>query len=85
MIAFWNRREVFMGFDIGDLAQVRDTLAAAGIRYTYRSTGHNLSTAFRGHIGSYGENPMQANVYYVYVHKDDFDKAQSVLHPFRRD
>ena len=79
MITFWNRREVFVGFDIGQLARVRDTLSAAGIRYIYRSVGHNLSGVRRGRTGSFGENPMLSNMYYVYVHKDDLASAQAEL------
>ena len=79
MITFWNRSEVFVGFDSGQLARVRDTLSAAGIRYIYRSVGHNLSGARRGRTGSFGENPMLSNMYYVYVHKDDLASAQAEL------
>ena len=84
MIAFWNRKEVFAGFDLGHLARVRDTLAAAGIRYFYKAVWHGGGRA-RNLIGSYGENPSFSSMYYVYVHKDDFDLAQHELNKPRRD
>ena len=77
MITFWNRKEVFVGYDIGQLARVRDTLSAARIRYIYRSAGHSVSAG--GH-GYYSANPLMSSMYYVYVHKDDFDRAQYELH-----
>ena len=82
MITFWNRKEVFAGYDIGHLARVRDTLSAAGMRYIYRSVGHGVS--HRNVIGNSGQNPMLSSMYYVYVHKDDFDRAQYELHKPRR-
>ena len=82
MIAFWNRKEVFAGFDIGELSRVRDTLSAAGIRYICRTVGHSVS--HRNFIGSYGQNPLLSSMYYVYVHKDDLDRAQFELHKPRR-
>ena len=65
MIMFWNRKEVFAGYDIGLLARVRDTLSAAGIRYIYRSVGHSVS--HQNMIGTYGQNPMLSSMYYVYA------------------
>lgn len=82
MIMFWNRKEVFAGFDLGHLARVRDTLSAAGIRYVYRTVGHSVS--HRNVIGTYGQNPMLSSMYYVYVHKEDFDRAQHELNKPRR-
>lgn len=80
MITFWNRKEVFAGFDIGGLARVRDTLLAAGIRYILRSVNHSASGA-RGYRSG---NPLLSSMYYVYVHRDDLDRAQCELHKPRR-
>ncbi len=75
MIPFWHRREVFMGFDIDQLSRVRDALSAAGIPYLQRSGGHTL----RSRMGSFGENSAFAALNYVYVHKDDLDRAREAL------
>ena len=82
MITLWNRKEVFAGFDIGQLARVRDTLSAAGIRYIIRSVDHAAS--HRSVISSSRGNPMLSSMYYVYVHKNDLDQAQYELHKLRK-
>ncbi len=82
MIMLWNRKEVFAGFDIGQLARVRDTLSAAGIRYIIRSVDHVAS--HRSVISSNRGNPLLSSMYYVYVHKTDLDRAQHELHKPRR-
>lgn len=79
MIAFWNRREVFMGFDLGQLARVRNVLSAAGVDYVYRSVGRNMMGARRARVGSLGEGMTFSAMYYVYVHKDDVDRARAEL------
>jgi hypothetical protein len=75
MIPFWNRREVFMGFDIDQLTHVREALTAAGIPYIQRSSGHTV----RSRMGSFGENSTFAALYYIYVHKDNLDQAHTAL------
>ena len=82
MIMPWNRKEVFAGFDIGQLACVREILSASGIRYIIRSADHGAS--HRSVISSGGGNPMLSSMYYVYVHKKDLDRAQYELHKPRR-
>ncbi len=76
MIMLWNRKEVYNGFDIGQLARVRDTLSAANIRYIYK-------TVWQGGLRGGFSNLALSTIYYVYVHKRDFDRAQYELHKRR--
>jgi len=75
MIPFWKRSEVFMGFDIDKLADVRDALTNANIPYIQRASGHKT----RSFIGSAGENLTFSSLYYIYVHKDDLGRAHAAL------
>ena len=75
MIPFWKRREVYMGFDIDQLAGVRKTLTDAEIPFIQRSGNHTA----RSRLGAFGESSTYAALYYIYVHKDDLDRAHTAL------
>lgn len=73
MIAFWNRREVYMGYSMTDFAETRSTLTVNQIKYTYRVITPNSDG--RGTRGSFGERAEFSHMYYVYVHKKDYEWA----------
>jgi hypothetical protein len=79
MITFWNRREVFMGFELDQLSNVLNALTAADIPFIRRSSRHTS----RSFLGALGENASFSGLQYVYVHKDDFERAQQALHAAR--
>ena len=85
-MVFWKRREIYMGASLEEYAEVRRKLAAAGLRYDIKSVNRFGSSA--GRILPMGRATMDAmtqnseymNIYYVYVHKDDYDRAMEVIH-----
>ncbi len=76
MITFWNRREVFMGFDAQQLAHTIKTLTDAGIPFIQRASNQTI----RSRMGSFGESSSFAVLTYIYVHKEDLKRAQTALH-----
>lgn len=52
MIAVWNRRSVYIGFDMQKCAQVRECLAQNHIDYTYKVKNQAGSWAGREALGS---------------------------------
>ncbi|MDP4090823.1 MAG: hypothetical protein Q8930_16355 [Bacillota bacterium] len=77
MIMFWNQREVFAGFSMEKLSEVRGVLGANNIAYKYKVV--NLGSSNRSRTGTLGMNMDYANEYYVYVHKKDYTRALSAL------
>lgn len=75
MILPWNRKEVYMGFDMQKFNQVLDALNAAHIRYTYRALSHSM---FRSR-SSPGVSANYSLMYYVYVRREDFDQACYII------
>ena len=75
MISIWNRREVYMGFDVDQLSHARKTLTDAGIPFIQRAGNQTL----RSRMGSFGENSSFTALSYIYVHKDDLDRAHAAL------
>ena len=82
MIMFWNRREVFMGYSLEKFYEARQKLEAQNIKYTYRLSGSDSTFFFesrRAHVGSLGENPALSTMYYLYVHKKNYELACMAL------
>ena len=81
MITFWNRYEVYMGFDMGKFNAVLDILADGKIRYKYRVRNNSPT-----HIGAAGMSQNQGgmSMYYVYVHKKDAEVADMLIHKHLR-
>lgn len=78
MIMIWNQREVFMGYSLQKFNEVREILAANRIKSKYRVV-YNKSSSRRGRTGTFGENMEYSNLYYIYVHKKDYENACAVL------
>ena len=77
MIMPWNRKEVFLGFLLKDFYKALNILKVNQIKYVYRII--NLNNGNRGLFGNAGENPDFACEYYVYVNKQDYEKADFLL------
>ena len=78
MISLWNRKEVYNGYSIKAVNKVKEILISNGIKYTTRVVNRNNSNFFgpsRNRTSTFGEKAELANIYYLYVHKDDYDKA----------
>lgn len=86
MITFFNRKEVYNGFSMEQCSNIRDILSANKIKYDYRcvSNSNSPSIASRSALmGSFGENQNLAYMYYVYVHKKDYDQACYLINKIR--
>lgn len=83
MIMIWNRREVFVGNSLQTFNEVRYKLSSNKIKYDYKivdSTSPNFfGSSNRARTGTYGVNMDLTKTYYIYVHKNDYDKAQVSL------
>jgi hypothetical protein len=82
MIAFWNRKEVFVGFSLERFNEVRQALLVNRIEYEYRLVNHNSAYGFgsrRARTGTFGEKEEYSVTYYVYVHRKDYENACGVL------
>lgn len=86
MLWFFNRKEVYTGFSLSDFARVRDTLAANGIRYetkvvdmSGRGRGVRSALFATERYSSSTGYTSYSKQYYVYVHKNDCDRAVHLL------
>lgn len=83
MITFWNRKEVYVGYSMSRCSEIRSILAMHHIKYTYKTiNGHNSSAlpgVGRKTIRSIGVPNEFRYMYYIYVHKNDYDLAYQVI------
>ena len=77
MLMFWKYKEVFVGYSMQEFNRIRDILKANNIKDDYRIV--NLGSNSRARCGAYGENPEYARMYYVYVHKSDYEQACALI------
>jgi len=74
----FNREEVYVGFSLKELANVREALAVDGIQYKYRVV--NLSgNKSRRSFGGYNGNRDFERQYYVYVQKKDYERGKYIV------
>jgi hypothetical protein len=78
MILPWNRKEVYMGFDVQRLGQVLSALNSGHIRYAYHAV--NYMGSRNSIIGTAGMDLAHGVMYYVYVHRKDYDQACNAIH-----
>jgi hypothetical protein len=76
MITIFNRQEVFTTMDLTRQVDIRNILAANGIKYIVKVT--NLQRN-RGRTGSFGIKQNYAYIYKIYVHKKDHEKALCLI------
>jgi hypothetical protein len=79
MIPFFNRRSVYIGFDLAQFSAVRAVLQANRIPYKIKVTNRSGAWAGRGSTGSLGQSPDLMNEYEVFVHKANYEKATVLL------
>jgi hypothetical protein len=83
---FWKRREIYMGSSLEEYAAVRQKLAANHIRYDIKSVNRFGSSAGRmlpmgrSTIDVMNQRSQYMDIYYVYVHNEDYDRAMEILH-----
>lgn len=78
MISLLNRREVTVTHDTNRLNQLREKLDGAGIEHIVRNKRNRTFTAERSH-GVPNVDADCAYEYGIYVHRDDYEKAQALL------
>ena len=76
-ITVFNRREVYMGFSAAEYDRVKCVLSDAGI--AFRTQLSNRASPFLGRNPAAGATLSTAYLYYVYVHKDDYETALSLI------
>lgn len=83
MITIFNRRELYVTFDMKKFNEIRTCLDQAGIEYTYRTVSQNGSAGVapnnRSRMGGAGVNLEKDLEYLVYVKKADYEKAIHLL------
>ena len=79
MITLFNRKELCTTYDMIRLEKIQDTLAANHIDYKMRlyNPARNASRS-RSH-GTIGINLSHATQYYIYVKKEDYERAKYLL------
>lgn len=83
MIFFWNKQEVYVGNSMRRFSEIREILAQRKIEYTYNLVNHEsarIAGSDRSVRSSIGENVANSTVYYVYVHRKDYDRAIGYIH-----
>jgi len=82
MITIWNQREVFIGNPSKELKSTTDTLSKNKIKYKCRifsaDSVHFLNSKILS-LDFFNVKNDTSRIYYVYVHKKDFDNAVSIL------
>lgn len=74
-----------MGASLEAYAAVRRKLAAAGIRYDIKSVnrfgsfGGGATNYSRAIVSSMGQRTEYMNLFYVYVNKNDYERAMQVI------
>lgn len=83
MITVFNRRELYVTYDMQKQAQIREILAANGIDYLVKTVNHGASWLMggssRGHYGSFGIDQSLTYEYIIYVHKNDLEQAAYLI------
>ena len=75
MLTIFNRRELTVTFSLKRQVEIREALAAAGIRYSLRTR----RDASSGRGWSAAGGAAREREYMFYVHRDDVDAAQAAL------
>ena len=77
------KEDVYIGYSIGDLAKVRQTLANEGIKYSYKvldQSGQWMGRGtVRGNSGSMGMNMDYSKQYTLSVKRKDFEQASYLV------
>lgn len=79
---FWNQREIFISNSLENFNRAQHLLQMNNIKYKIKLSSNkspNLFASRAATMGSFGENPKVSTIYYIYVHKNDYDEACYVL------
>ena len=82
MITVFNRIELIVTMDMKRQSDIRNILADNHIDYVVKTT--NLQSASgvgsgRSHMGSFGINQDYSYEYKIFVHKNDYGKAEVLI------
>ena len=83
MLTVFNRKELITLVSMEKMFHVREALSNAGIESHVKSSGAMAFTAGRKH-GIPFVDQDSAYTYTIYVHKQDYDRAVSVIQPALR-
>lgn len=83
MLTILNRRELLTTCSMEEQNRVRDILAQNHIDYRVKAVNPSTRATFAGsgraRTGSFGLDMDCAYRYYIYVHKKDYARAQSLI------
>ena len=78
----WNRKELYSGFSLDKFNEICDILSVNNINYKQKVVNRQTSALFdtnRSRTGTLGNKLNLSYEYYIYVHKDDYDKGYSLI------
>ena len=80
MLTIFNRRELYMTYNMNDRIRICDILRANGIDYRLKTT-NTTASAMGGRRGgnTLGVNMDYTYEYKIYVHKNDYDRALHLI------
>lgn len=83
MLTIFDRRELLTTFSMEEQNRVRDILTRHHIDYRIKTVNPGARSTFgssgRARAGSFGIDTDCAYQYYIYVHKKDYARAQSLI------
>lgn len=82
MITIFNRKELLITLDMKKQSEIREILSANNIEYVVKTTNLQSATVVgsqRAYTGNYGINQDYSYEYKIYVRKEDFDRASSLI------
>ena len=83
MITILNRKELCTTYDLQKQAQVRDILRQNNIDYIVKTVNRKSSSSLEAgtqvRTGTLGEDFTLENEYLIYVKKEDYDLAYSLI------
>lgn len=77
LIHFFNRKELRIIWNLKELSEIRDILATNNIAYKVITRNHGGIS--RDRTGSIGMRTDAVYQYYIYVKKEDYEKARSLI------
>lgn len=85
------KKEIYCGFDMAEFNRIRDVLDNAGIKHTYKvvdliapSCMMDRLNGIRTASGADTSSAKAMKQYYVYVSKNDFEKAEIIIRKEQR-
>ena len=83
MITVFNRRSLYFGNDINEVNFIREILEINSVKYYYKVKNRMNDFGNRGSvrstIGSLGNDITKMYEYEIFVHKNDFQRAEKLI------